>query len=325
MINNEFKFESSWWDLANQGLDRRPNALLLAGPKHTGKTDLALELAASWLCQSPLADRSGCGVCPSCEWMKTAQHPDFRWVRPDADAADAAEAGGPDAGEGGETGSADAASDDGKKKSSEIRIEQIRALAHFANVGSHRGGLRVVLISPANRMNYAAANALLKSLEEPADSLVFLLVADSLRCIPPTVLSRCRRLHLPTDSIRLSKIQSEHSEAAGWLLPLLKLADDVNPILWAEKAGKSPPADAIDLLIRWMTDVSRSRYGLAPRAFPAESSTLMSTASRVRSASLWAQATSEILRQRGVAEHPLNPKLFFESIFDRYRRAFGER
>ncbi len=323
MINKDLLFPSSWWIRVNQGLDRRPSALLLIGPKHTGKTALGLELAASWLCQSPLGDRSACGSCPSCEWMKTAQHPDFRWVRPDADAVD--QAGEPEEGAELTQPALDTASEDGKKKSSEIRIEQIRGLAQFANVGSHRGGLRVVLISPANRMNYAAANALLKSLEEPAQSLVFVLVADSLRGIPATILSRCRRIDLSTDAETLSRIQTEKSEAASWLLPLLASADEVNPILWAEKAGKSPPGDAIELLLRWMTDVGRVHHGLGARAFPGQTQALSRTAARVSSPSLWSQATAEILQKRAVAEHPLNPKLFFESIFDRYRRAFGER
>jgi len=317
MINNDIKFQNGWWDLVNKGLNRRPSALLLVGPKGIGKTGLAMELAASWLCQSPLGDRSGCGSCQSCHWMSATQHPDFRWVRPDADADEdmlSSEESSADAQDG------QAASGDSKKKSQEIRIEQIRALSGFANVGSHRGGLRVVLISPANRMNYAAANALLKSLEEPAESLVFVLVADRLRGIPATVLSRCRRIDLWVDSQALSQIQTRNSEAAAWLMPLL-VSGQIDPIKWAEKAGKSPPADAIDLLVRWMTDASRVANGLAPRAFPQESDALREQALRMRSPQRWSQMLAEILASRALAEHPLNPKLFYESIFDRYRRA----
>jgi len=317
MINNDIKFQNGWWDLVNKGLNRRPSALLLVGPKGIGKTGLAMELAASWLCQSPLGDRSGCGSCQSCHWMSATQHPDFRWVRPDADADEdmpSSEESPADAQDG------QAASGDSKKKSQETRIEQIRALSGFANVGSHRGGLRVVLISPANRMNYAAANALLKSLEEPAESLVFVLVADRLRGIPATVLSRCRRIDLWVDSQALSQIQTRNSEAAAWLMPLL-VSGQIDPIKWAEKAGKSPPADAIDLLVRWMTDASRVANGLAPRAFPQESDALKEQALRMRSPQRWSQMLAEILASRALAEHPLNPKLFYESIFDRYRRA----
>jgi DNA polymerase-3 subunit delta' len=317
MINNDISFPKPWWNRVNQGLNRRPSALLLVGPKGIGKTGLAIELAASWLCQSPLEDGSGCGSCQSCHWMSTSQHPDFRWVRPDADVE---EGTGPS-----DEGKADlqetpVAGSDAKKKSQEIRIEQIRALSGFANVGSHRGGLRVVLISPANRMNYAAANALLKTLEEPAQSLVFILVADRLRGIPATVLSRCRRIDLGVDAQALSQIQTQNSEAAAWLIPLL-VSGQIDPIRWAEKAGKSPPADAIDLLVRWMTDASRVASGLAPRAFPQEGTALKEQALRMKSPQRWFQMLAEIQASRAVAEHPLNPKLFYESIFDRYRRA----
>jgi DNA polymerase III subunit delta' len=247
--------------------------------------------------------------------MTARQHPDFRWVRPDADAEDD------------EIGSGKPAEDTGvaateDKKSTEIKIEQIRALASFANVGSHRGGLRVVLISPANRMNYAAANALLKTLEEPPESLAFILVSDTLRGLPATVLSRCRRINLAIDPLELSQRQTEQSEAAQWLLPLLAQGE-VEPIRWAEVAGKSPPADALELLMHWMTDAARVRAGLKPRAFPSQEKALRDQSYRIRSAQAWSQAIAEIQKLRGVAEHPLNLKLFYESIFDRLRRALA--
>ncbi|MBU3725670.1 MAG: DNA polymerase III subunit delta', partial [Burkholderiaceae bacterium] len=209
MIQKKFHWFDGWWKEVAQTLDRRPSALLLHGPKGIGKTDFSLEIAAALLCQSPLSDdQTACGKCQSCNWMASRQHPDFRWVRPDADAEEEGwTATGSDGAltvTGGESLQATSSSLRGEaeaiqpseKKSQEIRIEQIRGLAGFANVGAHRGGLRVVVVSPANRMNYAAANALLKTLEEPSPGLMFILVADSLRGIPATILSRCRRLDL---------------------------------------------------------------------------------------------------------------------------------
>lgn len=319
MINNNFSWFKGWWNDTLQTLDRRPSALLLHGPGGIGKTDFGREIAAALLCQSPLKeDQSACSKCQACGWMSSAQHPDFRWIRPDADSEEDALDSGAEAGDEGAAATDGAA--DAKKKSQEIRIEQIRGLAGFANVGSHRGGLRVVLVSPANRMNYAAANALLKTLEEPSPGLMFILVADSLRGIPATILSRCRRLDLSVDPQELSRIQTEQSEAAEWLLPLLT-AGSVDPIRWAEKAGKSPPGDALELLMRWMTDCGRVRLGLHARSFPQQSAALRDHALRIRSPQQWSQTLAEIQRIRAVAEHPLNPKLFYESIFDRYRRA----
>ena len=215
MICNDFPWHKSWWNTVVSGLDRRPSALLLVGPKGTAKNEFARDLAASWLCNAPLPDRSACGRCDSCRWISGGSHPDFRWVRPDAERED-------EESEGEAAGAADAeAAEDTKKKSQQIRIEQIRGLSGFANVGSHRGGLRVVLISPANRMNYEAANALLKTLEEPPPALVFILVADTTRGIPATIVSRCRQINIAVDDITLARVHTEQSEAAPWLLPLL--------------------------------------------------------------------------------------------------------
>lgn len=307
MINNEFTWFADWWEQAKSLLERRPSALLLVGPPHIGKTVFAQEIARALLCQNPKPDGSACGTCRSCNWMHSGlQHPDFRWIRPDAEAESEAAVAGESA--------------EGKAASQEIRIEQVRGLAGFAHVGSHRGGLRVVLMSPANRMNYAAANALLKTLEEPPPALMFVLVADSLRGIPATVLSRCRRLDLSIPDADLARLLTANSQAAPWLLPLLESAS-VEPIKWAEKAGKSPPGEAIELLLRWMNDAGRVRAGLAPRSFPDRARALSEQAVRIRSDQGWSQAMAELQRLRAVAEHPLNPKLFYESIFDRLRRA----
>jgi DNA polymerase III subunit delta' len=322
LISNEFTWFKSWWDQVSQGLNRRPSALLLLGPKGMGKTEFGLELAAAWLCHSPLGDGSACGRCQSCGWMAARQHPDFRWVRPEVDADDetAVTARAPQEPVAAQDGGITPDPSGPRNDSAPIKIEQIRALTSFANVGSHRGGLRVVLISPANRMNYAAANALLKTLEEPAESLAFILVADSLRGLPATVLSRCRRINLDIDAHTLAQRQIEQSEAAQWLLPLLAHGE-VDPLRWAEVAGKSPPADALELLMQWMTDAGRVKAGLSPRTFLGHEKALKEQSHRIRSAQAWSQTLAEIQKLRAVAEHPLNPKLFYESIFDRLRRA----
>ncbi len=345
MKNKEFYWFETWRKEAEANLRRRPSALLLWGSRGSGKTDFALEIITALLCQergkaSPSVARSDvqsawesglqpCGRCSSCGWMSARQHPDFRWVRPDADAQDDATAMAAEAIDEGSGGSAgggadadsSAAAPEGKARSREIRIEQIRGLSGFAFVGSHRGGLRVVLISPAQRMNYAAANALLKVLEEPPEGLLFVLVADSLRGIPATILSRCRRQELEVPAHELPRLLEADSEAIHWLLPLLSGAPNIDPLAWADKAGKSSVSDALDLLMRWMVDVDRARIGLAPRFFPQCGQAVSSLAMRIRSAQSWVQTLAEIQRLRAVADHPLNPRLFYEGLFDRYRRA----
>lgn len=320
MINNDFSYFEGWWRLAQPTLARRPSALMLVGPAGIGKTRLGREIAAALLCESPLAeDRSACGACRSCQWMRSAQHPDFRWVQPDAMAAE--EGGVHDVADGSEAAEAANVGPGEKKKSQEIRIEQIRALAGFANIGAHRAGLRLVLINPANRLNYAAANALLKTLEEPSENLMFILVADGLRGIPPTILSRCRRLSLPIADSELSRLHLAKSASAEWLLPALG-AGPIDPLRWADHAGKSPPADVLELLQRWMNDVARVRLGIAPRHFAELQTVLLAHAQQLRSIQRFGLAMADLQRQRAVADHPLNPRLFFETIFDRFQRAY---
>lgn len=320
MINREVSIFKSWWSLTFPTLARRPSALMLVGPSGIGKTGFGREIAAAMLCESPLQeDHSACGVCQSCLWMDAAQHPDFRWVQPDALAAEVGDF--QDFADGSEAADAPDIGPEGKKKSQEIRIEQIRNLAGFANVGAHRAGLKVVLINPANRLNYAAANALLKTLEEPSENLMFILVADGLRGIPPTILSRCRRLNLPIADSELSRLQLAKSASAEWLLPVLS-SGPIDPLGLAERAGKSWPADVLELLQRWMSDVARVRLGIAPRHFAELQTALQAHAERLRSLQRFSLAMAELQRQRAVADHPLNPRLFFEMIFDRFQRAY---
>jgi DNA polymerase-3 subunit delta' len=321
MINNDILIFKSWWSLASSALARRPSALMLVGPGGIGKTSFGREIAAAMLCESPLQeDHSACGSCQSCQWMRSAQHPDFRWIQPDALAAE--EGGFQESAEESAAIESTEAGAGEKKKSQEIRIEQIRGLAGFANVGAHRAGLRLVLINPANRLNYAAANALLKTLEEPSENLMFILVADGLRGIPPTILSRCRRLSLPISDSELSRLQLAKSASADWLLPALT-AEPIDPLRWAERAGKSPPADVLDLLQRWMNDVGRVRLGVPPRHFLDHQAALRAHAERLRSPQRFSLAVADLQRQRAIAEHPLNPKLFFETIFDQFQRAYA--
>jgi DNA polymerase-3 subunit delta' len=95
-----------------------------------------------------------------------------------------------------------------KTASKEIKIEQIRSLADFMNISTHRQGLRVVVLYPAEALNMPASNALLKTLEEPPPGTVFLLASNGLDRLLPTILSRCRKFALP---------MPDHAEALAWL------------------------------------------------------------------------------------------------------------
>lgn len=166
--------------LLGQGLARLPHAMLLVGPAGVGKTAFAEQIAALLLCESIAEELVACGTCQACRWLDGGNHPDFRRVAPDGDDES-------------ESGASEKASEKTKKKASSIiRIDQIRELEAFVFVGSHRDGNRVVLITDAEAMNPAAANSLLKILEEPPSSVYFILVSSRTKSLLPTIRSRCR-------------------------------------------------------------------------------------------------------------------------------------
>src|SRR5262249_52905361 len=127
-----------------------------------------------------------CGHCPSCRYSIAGQHPDLMRI----------ELLAPDAGDGTLT------------EVDTITIDRIRALTEFVQLTSHRQRAKVAVIAPADRMNVAAANALLKTLEEPPPDTYLILVTEQPRRVPLTILSRCRKLAAPLPSA---------DEARAWL------------------------------------------------------------------------------------------------------------
>lgn len=149
-------------------------ALLLAGPRGVGKGELALKWAQALLCEAPLADGAACGTCPACHWFETGAHPDFSLIALQEKTTKE-----------GETRMATA-----------IEVDQAREAVDFVQLSTYRAGFRVVLVNPADCLNVAAANALLKVLEEPPLNTVFVLVSDQPRRLLPTIRSRCTRVDI---------------------------------------------------------------------------------------------------------------------------------
>lgn len=143
---------------------RLGHALLLQGSAGNGAAWLARWLAALVLCEQ--RSRAPCGECRACSQVEQGQHPDFHWLEPVED-------------------------------SREIRIFQVRELMDELALTSHGNGWKVAVLSPADRLNRNAANALLKTLEEPAARTVLILVAAQPSRLPATIRSRCQRLDLP--------------------------------------------------------------------------------------------------------------------------------
>lgn len=328
--------------------ERLPHALLLCGQRGQGKFELARAFTAGLLCEAPRADGLPCGQCLACGWQAQGNHPDFRLLQPEALGNDG------DAGEGG-----DGKSDGKKKASQQITIDQVRSLDDFLSVGTHRAGLRIVLIHPAEAMNRNTANSLLKSLEEPAPETLFLLVSDEPMRLLPTIRSRCQvvPVTLP-DKTRSLALLREHGidDPERWLAlaggaPLLaqeladsgqrKLVDEllryldqggkVDPLAAAagvdkvlkEAKGRSALRQAVEWMQKWLVDLTLVRNGMPTRYYLRHEATIAAMVAGVAEARL-VRFYRRLLDSRREAEQPLNSRLFLEEFFLNYRALFAD-
>jgi DNA polymerase-3 subunit delta' len=340
-----FPWQIEAWRQLQAIRPRLPHALLFHGPAGIGKTLFAERFAQALLCQAPTADGEACGRCASCGWFAQYSHPDYRRVRPEALEQDGGEPAESD-GDGTKAGKA------ARAPSKEIRIDQIRALADFMNVSTHRQGMRVVLLYPAEALNSAAANALLKTLEEPPPATVFLLVADSLDRLLPTILSRCRQfaLSLPARQQALDWLtQQGVADADVWLaeqggapLHAQALAQAGNPeamqallqmlagpgheaaLKTAERLQKAPVADLVAWLQRWLYDLFSLKLSGRIRYYPRYRKELAALAAHADAAGLLG-AIRRLNERRAVAEHPLAARLFIEDMLLDYAGLFSGR
>ncbi|MGA9423062.1 MAG: DNA polymerase III subunit delta' [Rhodanobacteraceae bacterium] len=169
--------------------DRLPHALLITGADGLGKRTLANALINAALCESRSADGRACGRCRSCKLLAAGTHPDRMLVTFEL-------------------------RDDGKPRV-ELTVEQIRRLAQRLALASQFGGLQLALIDPADAMNANAANALLKTLEEPNPGTRIVLVSERPSRLPATIRSRCQReeLGVPARESAQSWLERQHVDA----------------------------------------------------------------------------------------------------------------
>ncbi|BBE09172.1 DNA polymerase III subunit delta' [Mycoavidus cysteinexigens] len=322
-----------------------PSALLFHGQAGIGKVSFARYLAQGLLCEMPLTDGQPCNECAACHWFVAGNHPDYRILCPEnlAPAASDTAATQP---------SREEAQEPEKKTrapSKEIKIEQVRALLDFCALGSHRSGRRVILLHPVEALNTAAANALLKTLEEPPVNVVFLLICTQITQLLPTIVSRCRRwpMHLPEPSQALDWLHEQGLEDAASALahaagsPLTALADarDENgalrrfaldqlaagiacdPFACGANLHKVPIPLVLSWLQAWLYDLTALRLANQIRYHPADQQALARCAQHLNPLRLVRYARTVNLRR--VAEnHPLNARLVFEELFLEYRSIF---
>ncbi len=336
MNNAIYPWQADAWQQLQLLRERLPHAILFYGEAGTGKADFIEAFAKSLLCENIKPDGFACGACVSCGWFSQHNHPDYRRVRPEA-----LEDEPPAEGEEGADADSGKKSKSTKAPSKEIKIEQIRQLADFMNISTHRQGLRVVVVYPAEALNMPASNALLKTLEEPPPGTVFLLSSNSLDRLLPTILSRCRKfaLPMPDNAQALGWLKEQGlADADSWLreqggAPLAALAqseagnrEDLDALLQmlarptiegalrtAEKLSKAPLGTLVSWQQRWLYDVFSYKLSGSIRYYPRYKKELAALAASVHTAKLL-QAIKNANERRATADHPLSPKLFVEAM-----------
>ncbi|SJN13767.1 DNA polymerase III delta prime subunit [Halomonas citrativorans] len=224
--------EATWQQLVRLSDEgRMPHAILLSGAHGVGKQQLAEVLIARMLCANP--NGLACGQCHSCSMLASGYHPDLLRVSPE----------------------------EGKRQ---IRIDPIRDVNRFVSQTAQQGGYRVIVISPAESMNIAAANALLKSLEEPGAKTLFILLSDVPSRMLATIRSRCQQWSLPSvpftacRSWLIEKLGGEEEAHFWWQvsggLPLLA-AELASP---EERALRHQIHDCFEQLVRGAEPVSEA-------------------------------------------------------------------
>jgi len=327
-----YPWQESLWQNLNQGRQKLHHAFLMHGRAGIGKYDFALSFSKALLC--PNKDDSGhaCDECPSCRWFSDESHPDFRLISPEQESSNDEET----------------VATKKTKKKTQISVTQIRELSDFLSLSSHQtSGLRIVLINPAETLNLASANALLKMLEEPAPGVIFILIAHQLQRLLPTIISRCQKISMPVP---------DETQALAWLNmkgvknPAQQLAYlEGSPIkvlteqaqfdqlseIWKHLAlgRKLDSQAAAPVLIassveagviavqKWLYDIVTIKLGQQLRYHVQHARALQVLADRVNLGRLFElqKKTNEL---RKLANHPLNHELQMENLLVEYTKVF---
>ncbi len=326
-MSTPYPWLDSVWQRLLTTRARPAQALLLAGPRGVGKGALALAWAQALLCEAPRPDGASCGSCPACHWFETGAHPDFRLVSLQEKT-----------GKEGETRMATA-----------IEVDQAREAVDFVQLSTYRAGFRVVLVNPADSLNLAAANALLKVLEEPPLNTVFVLVSDQPRRLLPTIRSRCTRVDIglpPVDQAAqwlaeqgvddamnlLALSGGTPLDAQRWadsgglderrtVLESLARPDRLDPVTLGERWKAVSPQAWHNLAYKWLGDLLAVRLQGSVQFNRDFAEVLVRLGSRADLAKLMALARTQANEGRILA-HPLNRALQLEAWLIQYRHVF---
>lgn len=304
---------------------RLPHAVLLAGPRGVGKLKLAQAWSQSLLCERPRPDGDACGECEGCHWFAAGTHPDSMHLT-----------------------LIEKEKDGEVKQAADISVEQSRQAVDFVQMSTYRAGRRVVLVEPAEALNTASANALLKVLEEPPINTVFILLSHQPRQLLPTILSRCHKLEagLPDKAMLAGWLKQNglDEEALAWvsgaplaalsareegeletrqeLLGALSKVKNLDSVALAEAWNKRVPARTWHRVsYKWLLDLLACRLGGKAGFNPDYEAALKSLARHARLENLLDFVRRESASGRWV-DHPLNRQMVMESWLIEYSRIF---
>lgn len=290
--------------------DQLPHGLCFHGPKGIGKRFLAQEIARATLCET----RTSCGTCSHCHKMKSGNHPDFVLVEPDGQ---------------------------------DIKVDQIRNISENLHFRPYEGRARIIVLDQAERMAEAAANAFLKSLEEPPEYVYFILVTSDVKSLLPTIRSRCQQ-HAFSSLSRADKVRilvdhfhkdeatatrlaaisyrSLETEAGAWEV----FSNDVKRILgFFQQMFKS--GQALDYfsdmtrdktsfprlkeyMVAVLRELMRRAYGLPAEAPFGDWDAEMATMSQQAKPAEWREMIEKMLWLEGNRRRNLNQNLWFNGL-----------
>lgn len=317
-----------------QLLAQRGHAFLLHGPSGLGQYTLALEMARAWLCADPSAG-GACGHCDSCHAIEVRTHADLCMLMPETTMQQRQWPLG-------EKAQADL--DEKKRKPSrEIRVDAMREAIEFSQRTSAGDRGKVVLVFPAERMNTITANALLKTLEEPAGHLRFVLATDAVQRLLPTIRSRClaHAMALPNEQELtpwLVRRGMDAASAAIWLRAaggrpddaLALAASGLEATQWtalprAVQRGQTAvmhgwsASEVVTVLHKICHDMQLRHYGAPPRFFQEQD---LPAGPPFPVLSQWSRALANAAR---TVDHPFNPGLMQEALLSEARIALNSR
>ncbi|NHB57211.1 DNA polymerase III subunit delta' C-terminal domain-containing protein [Acinetobacter shaoyimingii] len=218
-----YPWQQSVWESLTQRFPQLGHGLLFYGKKGCGKQAFAQHFLTWVLCLNK-QKQGACGVCSSCLWLKSDTHPNYVYISTD---------------------------EDNKKQNAKIKIEKIRDLQPF--VQQTVEGWRVIMIEPAEALNIASSNALLKTLEEPGERTLIILLADHYLKLPATIRSRLQHFAMDRISDEQAEVYLKQHLAAEQVshIPLLmNLANDM-PLQAVELAESEWLKRRAEFIVDW--------------------------------------------------------------------------